>query len=60
MRTFFSLHSGAIKSNVPVGKLLKELQHVLDDVVKTIVVHLVSYKLDQVLVGSNDPSVHNV
>ena len=32
----------------------------LHDIVKAVVVHLGSHDLDQVLVGSNDPSVHDV
>jgi hypothetical protein len=57
---FLTLHSGAVEANVPVGQLLKELKHVSNDVVEAVVIHLCADKLDQVLVGSNDPSVHNV
>jgi hypothetical protein len=60
LRALLSLHSGAVESDVPVGKLLKELKHVLDDIVQAIVVHLVPHILDQVLIGSNNPFVHNV
>ena len=32
----------------------------LNDIVKTVVVHFISNELDKVLVGSDDPSIHNV
>jgi hypothetical protein len=60
LRALFSLHSGAVESDVPVGKLLKELKHVLDDIVQAVVVHLIPHILDQVLVSGNDPLIHNV
>ena len=60
LRAFLTLHSGAVEADIPVGKLLKELKHMLDDIIKAVVIHLSTHNLDQMLVGSDDPSVHNV
>jgi len=56
----FALHSGAVESHVPVSELLKELKHVLHDIIQAVVVHLIPHDFDKVLVGSNDPLVHDV
>lgn len=55
-----ALHSASVQSDVPIGELLQELKHVPNDIVKSVVVHLMSHILDQVLVSCNDPLIHNV
>jgi hypothetical protein len=58
--TFFSLHSRSVQSHIPIGELFQELKDMLNHIIETIAVHFMSDVLDQVLVGCNDPPIHNV
>ena len=55
-----TLHAGAVKSDVPVSEVLEEVKSGPHDVVELVVLHFVADELDQVLVSSNDPLVHEV
>ena len=57
---FFTLHSGPVKSDIPVGELIEEREEWLHNVVETVGVHFSSHKLDHMLSGRDDPSVHKV
>ena len=55
-----TLHTCAIESHVPIGQILKEGQQVAHDIIKSIVIHLMTDALDHVLGCSDDVLVQIV
>jgi len=55
-----TLESASVKSDESVGKGVKELEQLGNDSVESVGIHFFSDELDQVLVGSNDPSIGDV
>ena len=55
-----TLHSRSVESDVPVGELLQEGEKRLHNIVKVIVIELISGKLEHVSSGGDNPSVHEV
>jgi hypothetical protein len=60
LRTCFSLESGSVESDVPVGEVLEELEQFGDDGVESVLLHLCSDGFDEVLGTCDDPPVHKV
>lgn len=55
-----TLHSRSVESDVPVGELLQEGEKRLHNIVKVIVIELISGKLEHVSSSGDNPSVHEV
>lgn len=60
LNTFVTLHARPIKSDVPVGKLLQEVQQRWHNIVKLVAVHFTTDVFDEVLISRNDPTVHEI
>mmetsp|Transcript_7069 Transcript_7069/g.12616 ORF Transcript_7069/g.12616 Transcript_7069/m.12616 type:complete len:217 (-) Transcript_7069:1832-2482(-) len=53
-------HPVSVESHVPVGQVLKEVHKAGHHSVKTVCLHLLSHKFDQLMHGGVDPKIHHI